>query len=477
MSKRHNKKKNKAGKCTSGVDKKREEITEPAKVQVSSVSIPNIQAGAAAMSVQTNLSKDELLKIKNVMESVRISNKSFVENNKTTNLSLKIVQKMDEIARSNKPIVEDIPLDEIRKKPFSLPSGFKWETMILEYIPYLIEVSQFLSENHVEDDNGVFKQPMFRFNYSPELIAWALLPPGYLKEWHIGIRIEKSNKLVGFVGAVPSNIRIRGVEKKMVKIKFLCVNAKLRSKQLATTLIREITRRVNCQGIFQAVFIAAAGAVLPSLPSPVGNCRYWHRSLNPKKLIQLQFSHLNRNTTIQSQMKLLKMPINPTINGFRSMLREDVPSACKLLNEYLSKFKMVPVFTEEEFNYWFFPKIPPEGEYLLYNLVRGNSNDITDLISFYALNFTVLSHSTKSTIKAAYSFYNASKSHTITELMNNALIIAKKFDFDVFNALDIMENSQVFEKLKFDAGDGTLKYYIYNWGCHSMISYDIGLIL
>ena len=122
MSKRHNKKKNKAGKCTSGVDKKGEEITEPAKVQVSSVSIPNIQAGAAAMSVQTNLSKDELLKIKNVMESVRISNKSLVENNKTTNLSMKIVQKMDEIARSNKPIVEDIPLTLI---PYSSESRRK----------------------------------------------------------------------------------------------------------------------------------------------------------------------------------------------------------------------------------------------------------------------------------------------------------------------------------------------------------------
>ena len=55
---------------------------------------------------------------------------------------------------------------------------------------------------------------------------------------------------------------------KLVEINFLCVHKKLRSKRLAPVLIREITRRVNCQGIFQAVY--TAGVVLPK---PVGTCR------------------------------------------------------------------------------------------------------------------------------------------------------------------------------------------------------------
>ena len=28
----------------------------------------------------------------------------------------------------------------------------------------------------------------FRFDYSPEFLRWALLPPGFLKEWHVGVR-------------------------------------------------------------------------------------------------------------------------------------------------------------------------------------------------------------------------------------------------------------------------------------------------
>ena len=40
--------------------------------------------------------------------------------------------------------------------------------------------------------------------------------------------------------------------------------------------------------------------------------------------------------------------------------------------------------------------------------------------------------------------------------------------FDVFNALDLMENKEFLEELKFGQGDGNLQYYMYNWRCASM---------
>ena len=66
-------------------------------------------------------------------------------------------------------------------------------------------------------------------------------------------------------------------------------------------------------------------------------CRYWHRSLNPKKLIEVQFSHLSRNMTMQRQIKLLKLPENTKIEGLRALTSADVPGACKLLNEVISR--------------------------------------------------------------------------------------------------------------------------------------------
>ncbi|KAK8783864.1 hypothetical protein V5799_009772 [Amblyomma americanum] len=90
---------------------------------------------------------------------------------------------------------------------------------------------------------------------------------------------------------------------RMAEVNFLCVHKKLRSKRVAPVLIREITRRVNRRGIFQAVY--TAGVVLPK---PIGTCRYWHRSLNPRKLIDVRFSHLSRNMTMQRTLKLYRLP-------------------------------------------------------------------------------------------------------------------------------------------------------------------------
>lgn len=114
----------------------------------------------------------------------------------------------------------------------------------------------------------------------------------------------------------------------MVEINFLCVHKKLRSKRVAPVLIREITRRVHLHGLFQAVY--TAGIVLPK---PVSTCTYWHRSLNPKKLIEVKFSHLSRNMTMQRTLKLYKLPDKPKTPGFRKMTAADIPRAHKLLAE------------------------------------------------------------------------------------------------------------------------------------------------
>ena len=98
--------------------------------------------------------------------------------------------------------------------------------------------------------------------------------------------------------------------------------------------------------------------------------------------------------------------------------------------------------------------------------------------------------------QAAYSFYNVSTETPWPDLMGDALVLAKKTNFDVFNALDLMENryiarvkqvfivnlymtafSEFLEKLKFGIGDGNLQYYLYNWKCPKMDPKRIGLVL
>lgn len=60
-----------------------------------------------------------------------------------------------------------------------------------------------LNENYVEDDDN-----MFRFDYSPQFLKWALKPPNWVQDWHCGVRVTKSKKLVGFISAIPATIRV-----------------------------------------------------------------------------------------------------------------------------------------------------------------------------------------------------------------------------------------------------------------------------
>merc|ERR1712157_268764 len=124
----------------------------------------------------------------------------------------------------------------------------------------------------------------------------------------------------GFITGIPATIQVYDRTIKMAEINFLCVHKKLRSKRLAPVLIKEITRRVNKMDIWQAVY--TAGVVLPR---PVSECRYYHRSLNPKKLIDVGFSHLGPRMTMARTIKLYKVPEVPQIPGMGQMRESDVP--------------------------------------------------------------------------------------------------------------------------------------------------------
>jgi glycylpeptide N-tetradecanoyltransferase len=52
-------------------------------------------------------------------------------------------------------------------------------------------------------------------------------------------------------------------------------------------------------------------------------------------------------------LKLFKLPDEPLIPGLRPLEKRDVPSACKLLANYLKHFQLAPQMTEDEFEYWF----------------------------------------------------------------------------------------------------------------------------
>lgn len=51
----------------------------------------------------------------------------------------------------------------------------------------------------------------------------------------------------------------------------------------------------------------------------------------------------------------------------------------------------------------------------------------------------------------------------LDELVYDALVLAKKEDFHVFNALTLLDNPLFLKDQKFEPGDGKLNFYLFNW--------------
>jgi len=156
------------------------------------------------------------------------------------------------------------------------------------------------------------------------------------------------------------------------------------------------------------------------------------------------------------------------------MEAKDANQVSLLLAAYLQKFKIYPVLSAEEVGHWLLPR---KG--IIYSYVVADAQDnVTDFCSFYNLPSTVIGspHGHKS-LNAAFSYYNVATRAKLTELMHDALIFARLEGFDVFNCLDLMENSTFLNDLKFGRGDGSLYYYLYNWKCPSVEPNELALVL
>jgi len=363
--------------------------------------------------------------------------------------------------------IKEIKIDEVDKNPSPMYPGFEWVTMDLEDEKQLEEVYELLTNHYVED-----KDATFRFKYSPSFLNWALKAPGWKKEWHVGVRATASGKLVAFISGIPIQMRVRDKVLNCSEVNFLCVHKKLRSKRLAPVLIKEITRRCYVEGTFQAVYTVGS-----LLPTPVSTARYFHRAIDWEKLYDVGFSPLPHGSTKQRQIIRYKLPDTTSTPGLREMEAKDVDAAVDLLRRYLERMEMAQVFNKTEFEHWMAPKEKPKEQVVWSYVVEDpNTHKITDYFSFYNLESTVIGNKKHNTIKAAYLFYYGTEvafdkedkdktklKQRLNLLMKDALILSKKADFDVFNALTLLDNPLFLEEQRFGAGDGSLHYYLYNY--------------
>jgi glycylpeptide N-tetradecanoyltransferase len=71
------------------------------------------------------------------------------------------------------------------------------------------------------------------------------------------------------------------------------------------------------------------------LPTPIAQARYYHRSLNPKKLVDVNFSSLPQKQSMKIHSKIYSLPEEVKVQGLRPMVEGDVPKVRTLIVDYL----------------------------------------------------------------------------------------------------------------------------------------------
>ena len=113
-------------------------------------------------------------------------------------------------------------------------------------------------------------------------------------------------------------------------------------------------------------------------------------------------------------------------------------------------------------------------------VVCDDDGNVTDMLSFYELNSSILNNPDHNKINIAYASYCFAKDNEtqrLKQLFKDVLILAKAGGFDVFNVTEVLQHKRILDELLFKPGDGRLNHYLYNWRLPVVQAEEIGLIM
>ncbi|KAG6868723.1 hypothetical protein C0993_011661 [Termitomyces sp. T159_Od127] len=192
--------------------------------------------------------------------------------------------------------------------------------------------------------------------------------------------------------------------------------------------------------------------------------------------------------TLARMIRLNKVSSTFAVPGLREMEERDVTQVANLFMRYMQRFDLAPLYNLDEVRHQFMSGMGTGaigdggpgrrvGQVTWTYVVEDpDTHRITDFFSFYSLPSTVINNVRFPVLEAAYLFYyatetafadgaeeNGSLKKRLEAVIGDALVVANKANFDVFNALTLMDNVLILPELKFGIGDGILNFYLYNW--------------
>ena len=339
----------------------------------------------------------------------------------------------------------------------TLPENFAWVNYDLSKESDKEKISVFLNKFYGMDVNGEFSR-----QYNANYLEWLISDKQY-----IALGVEHKGTLMGFIYGHVTKTQVNKRQLDLVECSLLCIHPKLRYKGLTPKLVTELKRQFTVLGYKYGTF-----STVNYLSMPFCSVVAHNRIISAKILLETGFVKLDETITLDAVKKTSKLPDEPTVDGFKKMEESHVDQAFDLFNQYMKKYNFHPIFSKDQFKTEFY-----NNKFITTYIIENKKGEVLDLVSYYTLPSLVLNKNEKyKTIKRGYLYYYTCVNTTPYKLLQNILIIGKKFGVDVFTALDNMENMYVLKELGFDESPTTYHEYMFNLKIPALQNFQVAKV-
>ena len=355
-------------------------------------------------------------------------------------------------SREGPGIISPRTISDVGEDSVKLPDGYSWDHVSLEESDTNISltcIKDFLDDNYIADSDG-----KFRLQYTVDFIR-DFLEQGHPK-WNAAVTHDKI--IVGFIAATRRKIYIKGKIVQTVEVNLLCVHSDVRHKRLAEYLIQEITRRVELQGIFTAIY--TSGQPLP--PKAFNTARYYHKFLDVVRLNAVGYTEFADEDIPKAieyhQHKKCRKLLNPMeAYILRPFLENDVVVVKKLFENELGDHVVQEMFDEDKLNHML--RASYLDNYIVEEVsVMKKIRTVVGFISVYNMDLTVLEKGDMLATSYIYTYCG-----NILPCISDLFTLLQKQGKTVVNSLDIGKNKVITRTYNMLPGTGYLYYYMYNY--------------
>lgn len=307
--------------------------------------------------------------------------------------------------------------------PIGLPTGMEWRvTDSNADVTEFTKVVNFLNSNYKTSAIG-------NMSLTVDYVRWSIGTNGFF------VNIENNNgEIVGVAGASVHKTTVFDRTENFGRVQFLCSLPLYRKKNIAFTLIDEITRRLVKLGVNQGYFFTNR-----CVPSPTCQIRQYNRPINYINLQKNGVVDVGGDPTIvQHKFKLGDALTAKYTEINNSNIDEYIGTITQLYRKYTKRFNIHNVYTESEL------KNILSADFVRTYVISDNTypDTVVDFVSFYILNNGTDKCTDKCTdkqniVQSATMFLHSCNELAGDRIVNDILKIAKSHNIDVFNTNDM----------------------------------------